>query len=96
MSNVSITFQNTDDARFLVEAIVEDNPGAVVSVMPALTKIDCADRLSIRRETIENKLGRPFDLQELQLSLITLAGNVDEDDESFTLAWKTGAPHRHS
>lgn len=87
MSKVSITLQNTDEGRLLVEAIVADNPAAEVSRMPALTKIDCEDRLSLRRETIEERFGRRFDLQELQLSLISLAGNVEEDDDSFTLAW---------
>ncbi|MCF4165747.1 MmoB/DmpM family protein [Zavarzinia compransoris] len=90
MSKVSITLQNTDDGRQIVDAIVSDNPAAEVSRMPALTKIDCEGRLCLKRETIEERLGRSFDLQELQLSLISLAGNVDEDDDSFTLAWEAG------
>ncbi|MCW0182661.1 MmoB/DmpM family protein [Zavarzinia sp.] len=94
MSKVSITLQNTDEGRLLVEAIVADNPAAEVSWMPALTKIDCEDRLSLRRETIEARFGRRYDLQELQLSLISLAGNVEEDDDSFTLAWAQGAGSR--
>jgi phenol hydroxylase P2 protein len=94
MSNVSITLQNTDEARPLVEAIAEDNPTAVLHVYPAMTKIDCAGRLVIRRDTIEAKVGRSFDLQELHLNLISLAGNVEEDDESFVLTWKSGVnPH---
>ena len=32
-------------------------------------------------------MGRSFDLQELQLTLITLTGNIDETDDAFTLAW---------
>ncbi|PWR17949.1 MmoB/DmpM family protein [Zavarzinia compransoris] len=92
MAKVSITLQNTDEARSLVEAIVADNPAAEVSRMPALTKIDCEGSLSVRRETVEARLGRRYDLQELQLSLISLAGNVEEDDDSFTLAWAPAAP----
>lgn len=91
MSKVSITFQNTDDARHLVDAILTDNPEATASVMPAMTKIDCEGSLSLRRDSVEARLGRPFDLQELHLSIVTLAGNVDEDDDAFTLAWNTGA-----
>lgn len=89
MSNVSITLQNTDDARSLIDAITQDNPAATVSVYPAMTKIDCVDRLVIRRDTVEEKVGRRYDLQELHLSLISLAGNVEEDDESFVLMWKS-------
>ncbi|MDD3444497.1 MAG: MmoB/DmpM family protein [Zavarzinia sp.] len=96
MGKVSITLQNTDEGRMLVDAIVADNPAAEVSRMPALTKIDCEDRLSLRRETIEERIGRRYDLQELQLSLISLAGNVEEDDDSFTLAWSRGASPKHS
>jgi phenol hydroxylase P2 protein len=33
-------------------------------------------------------IGRDFDLQELQVNLITLSGHLDEDDDQFTLAWK--------
>lgn len=91
MAKVSITLQNTDEGRSIVDAILADNPAAEVSRMPALTKIDCEGRLSVRRESVEAQLGRRYDLQELQLSLISLAGNVEEDDDSFTLAWAPAA-----
>jgi phenol/toluene 2-monooxygenase (NADH) P2/A2 len=41
----------------------------------------------IKRESIEERLGRPFDLQELQVHLITLSGNLDETDDEFSLSW---------
>ena len=34
-------------------------------------------------------IGRAYDLQELQINLITLSGNVDEDEDSFTLRWNS-------
>ena len=37
---------------------------------------------------INDLFGRPFDLQELQINLITLSGHVDETDDEFTLSWK--------
>ncbi len=86
--NVSITLQNTDEGRATVAAILSDNPAATVANMPSLTKIDCPGRLEIRRDSVEAQLGRDYDLQELQLSLISLAGNVDEDDERIVIAWK--------
>jgi len=42
---------------------------------------------SLRRETIEEQLGRSFDMQELNVNLITLSGNVVEDEDSLTLTW---------
>ena len=44
-------------------------------------------RLVIRRESIEAQLGRSFDMQELNINLITLSGNVDEDEDALTLTW---------
>lgn len=86
--NVSITLQNTDEGRAITTAILGDNPEASVSTMPSLTKINCPRRLEIRRNSVEAQLGRDYDLQELQLSIISLAGNVDEDDERIIIAWK--------
>lgn len=86
--NVSITLQNTDEGRAIATAILGDNPDASVSSMPSLTKINCPGRLEIRRNSVEAQLGRDYDLQELQLSIISLAGNVDEDDERIIIAWK--------
>lgn len=86
--NVSITLQNTDEGRAIATAILADNPEASVNNMPSLTKINCPGRLEIRRDSVEAQLGRDYDLQELQLSLISLAGNVDEDDERIIIAWK--------
>ncbi len=88
MSNVFIALQATEDARPIIDAIVEDNPAAIRVDQPGMVKIDVDGVLTIRRETIEAHLGRRFDLQELQIHLITLSGHLDEDDDRFTLAWK--------
>ena len=88
-SNAFIAFQTNDVTRSIVEAIVEDNPGAVVVEQPAMVKIDVPDRLVIRRVTVEEKLCRDFDLQELQLHLITISGHLDETDDEFTLSWNS-------
>ena len=88
MSNVFIAFQTNETSRGIVEAIVEDNPAAVVQEQPAMVKVDVVDSMTIQRETIEEKLGRPFDLQELHVHLITLSGHIDESDDAFNLSWK--------
>ena len=88
MSNVFIAFQKTEETRVIIEAILEDNPTAIVNEQPAMVKIDAADSMTIKRATIEEKLGRSFDLQEMQIYLITLSGHIDETDEEFNLSWK--------
>jgi len=85
---VSITLQNTDEARGIIAAILADNPAAVANRFPAMTKIDCPGQLVMNRETISAELGREYDMQELNLSMVCLSGNVDEDDDRFVLQWK--------
>ena len=89
MSNVFIAFQTNEETRCIVEAIIEDNPEALVNVQPAMVKIDVPNRMVIRRSTVEEKIGRDFDLQELQLHLITLSGHLDETDDEFCLSWNS-------
>ncbi len=87
-ANTFIAFQKCEEARCIVEAILEDNPGAIVADQPAMVKVDVPQRLVIRRETVSEKIGREFDLQELQLYLITISGHLDETDDEFTLSWR--------
>ena len=89
MANTFIAFQTNEETRCIVEAIIEDNPEALVNVQPAMVKIDVPNRMVIRRSTVEEKIGRDFDLQELQLHLITMSGHVDETEETFTLCWNS-------
>lgn len=87
MSKVYLALQDNDDSRYIVEAIVEDNPEATVIHQPAMIRIESEGRLVVRRATVEEKIGRDWDVQELHLSLITLGGNVDEDEDELTLCW---------
>lgn len=85
--NVSITLQKTEDARAIIGAIETDNPAATVHSYPALVKIDCPGRIVVRRASVSERLGRDWNVQEIHLSLVSLAGNIDEDDDHFVLAW---------
>ncbi len=87
MSNVFIALQANEDTRSIVQAIEIDNPEATVERQPAMVRIFAPGHLVVRKQTIESEIGRVFDLQELQINLITLSGHVEEDDETFTLHW---------
>jgi phenol hydroxylase P2 protein len=87
MSNVFIALQKNEETRSIVAAIIADNPGAIVNEQPAMVKIDVPNRMVIRKSTIEEEMGRDFNLQELQVNLITLTGHIDEDDDEFVLSW---------
>ena len=84
-NNVYIAFQNNEDSRPLIEAIEQDNSEARIEYDPAMVKIDAPGRLVIRRDTIEGLIGRDWDPQEIHVNLISLSGNVVEDEDQFAL-----------
>ncbi len=84
---VFMAFQDNDNARYLVEAIVKDNPEAEVQHSPAMIRITAEKRLVINRETMEETLGRDWEVQEMLLEVISIGGNVDEDDDHFIVSW---------
>lgn len=84
----SITLQLTDDARPIIDAIRADNPGVREMAMPGAVKLDRDGTLTIKRESVEERLGREWDPQELHLVMVSMAGNLDEDDDYFTLSWE--------
>jgi phenol/toluene 2-monooxygenase (NADH) P2/A2 len=87
MSNVFIAFPTNDETRSIVDAIMADNPGATLDEQPAMVRVIRENSLTIKRATVEENMGRNFDLQELHVHLLTLTGHIDETDEEFTLAW---------
>ena len=89
MSTVFIAFQANEETRPIIEAILQDNPNAVVDEQPAMVKINADGRLVVRRETIEELIGRDYDLQELQVNMITMSGNLDQTDDEIILFWKS-------
>ncbi len=88
MSNVFIAFQANEESRPVVDAILADNPEAKAVYSPGLVKIDSPGQLVIKRETIEEQIGRSYDLQQIHINLVTLSGNIDEDDDQLTLSWR--------
>ncbi|MCY1431623.1 Phenol hydroxylase P2 protein [compost metagenome] len=86
-SFVYIAFQDNDNARYIVDAIVHDNPHAVVQHQPAMIRIQAEGRLEIHRATVEERIGRSWEVQEMLIDVITLGGNVEEDEDLFALHW---------
>lgn len=87
MSKVYIALQDNEESHYIVEAIEEDNQDATVIYQPAMIRIENEGNLVIRRETVEEKMGRDWEVQALHVNLITLGGNVDETDDELTLSW---------
>jgi phenol hydroxylase P2 protein len=87
MSKVYLALQDNDVSRYIIEAIEEDNPEASVQYLPAMIRVESNSDLIIRAGTVSEKLGQDWDIQALQLNMITLGGNVEEDDDMFRLYW---------
>ena len=82
-----IIVQDNEDARPIIEAIEQDNEGVNVQYQPGMVRMERAGSLIVKRETVEQLIGREWDIQEMHLVLISIAGNVDEDDDKFELSW---------
>ena len=87
MSKVFIAFQDNEDSRPIIEAILADNAQAQATYPTGLVKIDAPGSLVVRRATIEDLIGRSYDLQQLHVNLVTISGHIDEDDDQLSLKW---------
>ncbi len=86
-NTVFLIVQDNEDARPIIEAVEQDNPDANIQYQPGMVRMEGAGQLVVNRETVEEQIGREWDVQELHLVLVSLAGNVDEDEDKFELSW---------
>ncbi|BBD79564.1 MmoB/DmpM family protein [Aerosticca soli] len=84
-NTVFIALQNNEEARPLVEALAADNSHAIVQHYPGMVKIDAPGRLVLRRATVESLTGGRWNPQDLHICLISLSGNIFEDEDEFVL-----------
>jgi len=82
-----IILQDNEDARPIIESIEHDNPGVDVQYQPGMVRMERSGSIVVNRTTVEENIGREWDLQEMHLVLISLGGNVNEDDDQFELSW---------
>lgn len=84
---VFLALQAVDETRSIIEAIQEDNEGVEIDHQPAMIRLTANGKLTVRAETVSEKLGYDWTPQDLQMVVISFGGNVDETDEEFTLSW---------
>ena len=70
-------------ATAAVEAVYEDNPGKNITVKDhvAYVRVEIEQECIIRRETMEQMLGRPFRMQEIETDLSSFAGQIELNDD---------------
>lgn len=70
-------------ARAVAEAAALDNPGKQVAVDDKLAyvRVQTDSEMIIRRSTIEEMLGRPFVMRDLEVNLSSFAGRIETGPE---------------
>ena len=83
LNSVGPVMRSGELAFAVAEAAEEDNPGKEIRVddKRAYLRIETDDEMILRRETIEEALGRPFKLNDLEVDLSSFAGRIDTQQE---------------
>ncbi|MBM4228825.1 MAG: monooxygenase [Gammaproteobacteria bacterium] len=84
-NRVGPVMRSGEVADAVCEAARIDNPDRTISVddMNAYVRIHTDDELVITRATMEECLGRPFQMQELEVNLSSFAGRIDTGSQQF-------------
>ncbi len=71
-------------AQAIIEAAHEDNPGKEVFVDDKLAyiRIHVDQEMILNRQMIEDALGRPFKMNDLEVDLSSFAGQIESRDDS--------------
>lgn len=74
-----------DLAMAVIEAAKVDNPGkeVIVDDKRAYIRIHTEQEMILRQETIEEELGRPFKMNDLEVDLSSFAGQIESGDNSI-------------
>ena len=80
---VGPVMQTGDVATAVIEAVEEDNPGKEIHLDDhgAYVRLDVEDECIIRRVTVEEMIGRPFKMYELEASMSAFNGQIETDSE---------------
>lgn len=85
---VSVDLQENEENRALIEAIEADNADLVVQHFPGIVKLQSPSRITVNRDSVEERLGRDWETHEFQMAIVTVAGNIVEwDDDEIVIAW---------
>jgi phenol hydroxylase P2 protein len=82
---VFLALQDNEESRPIRESIEADNPLAVITQYPGVYKIDAPGRIVVKRESVESRIGKSWNPQDIHLTLVSLSGNIDETDDYFAL-----------
>ncbi len=83
-NNVGPIVRAGDVALAVAEAAEIDNPDKEIKVLDqtAYLRISCEQEMIIRRETIEECLGKNFEMRELEINMASFAGQIEGTSDS--------------
>ena len=85
---VGVDLQENEESRAIVEAIEADNVDLTIRHMPGMIRLTKDGQLVINQESVEKRLGRPWETHEFQLAIISYFGEfVEWDDDQIIIAW---------
>jgi phenol hydroxylase P2 protein len=87
MSIALLVMQDTEDGRAIVRAIQKDNDNVKVTPKPAMIQVEREKEIVIKAETVQEELGRDWDVEEMQIELVSIGGQIEETDDEITVYW---------
>lgn len=83
-NNVGPIMRAGDVALAVAEAAEIDNPDKDIKVsdQTAYLRISCEQEMIIRRDTIEECLGKHFEMRELEINMASFAGQIQSTTDS--------------
>ncbi len=74
-----------DDMEAILDAIHADNPGKEIEIIDrtAYVRVQAEDELRVTRATLEECLGRAFEMRELETMLSSFAGRIDSTTDGI-------------
>lgn len=90
---VGPVFRPGELADAAIDALEEDNPEKEFNVDDRVgyIRVETDDECVIRRETMEAILGRPFQMQELEMILGSFSGRIEADEAFMRFYFSTGS-----
>ena len=93
VGSVGPVIQSGEVARAVLAAVESDNAGRAVNVVDrgSYVRIEVEGECVITRASVEQELGRPFKLHELEANMPSFAGRIDTSTE--VIRFYLGAGH---
>ncbi len=83
-----------DDIAPILSAIEDDNPDAQLEVVDqgAYVRIETVGRLVVTRASIERRLGRPFEMRQLEANMAAFSGRIQTGSEQIIWQYEEVEP----